>query len=293
MTQRTLVLTGASDGIGAAAARELAQGDDRLLLVGRSPGKLSAVAQSLGTESFAADFERLEEVRALAAWVRERTDRIDVLVNNAGGVFAERVVTADGNERTMQVNHYAGFLLTNLLMDLLIRSSATIVNTSSVGAHAFGRIDLADLDNARKYKTMKAYGDSKLANILFAKGLHARYHVQGISAVALHPGNIASNFGKETGDAMMKFIYGTPLARLLGTPQAGAANLIWAINGEPGVTWQSGEYYDGRRQLPRRANPQQDDQALIGAVWIESGRRVGLPHLDWPSAHGATPTTAP
>ncbi|TDC02320.1 SDR family NAD(P)-dependent oxidoreductase [Micromonospora fluostatini] len=277
MPQRTILITGASDGIGATAARQLARRGERLLLVGRSPEKLAAVAGPAGAESFVADFERLDDVRALAAWVRERTDRIDVLANNAGGVFAQRVVTVDGNERTMQVNHYAGFLLTNLLIDVLKQSDATIVNTSSIGAHAFGKIDMGDLDHARTYKTMKAYGDSKLANILFAKGLHARFHAVGISAVALHPGNIASNFGKQTGNAMMKFIYKSPLARLLDTPDEGAANLIWAIDGTPGVTWRSGEYYNAKRAIPRRVNPQQNDQALIDAVWAESARRVGLP----------------
>jgi len=185
---KTIVITGASDGIGAAAARKLAEQGERLLLVGRSRDKLASVAEPLKAESFVADFERLTDVRALATWILERTERIDVLANNAGGVFAQRVVTLDGNERTMQVNHYAGFLLTNLLMDVLLRSSATIINTSSVGAQAFGQLDLADLDLARRYKTMKAYGDSKLANILFAKGLHARFHAQGLSAVAFSPG---------------------------------------------------------------------------------------------------------
>lgn len=275
MTQRTIVITGASDGIGAAAARKLAATGDRLLLVGRRADKLDAIATPLGAESFVADFERLADVRTLAQQIRERTDRIDVLANNAGGVFAQRVVTVDGNERTMQVNHYAGFLLTNLLLDLLRDSDATVVNTSSVGARAFGKLDLADLDNAGKYKTMKAYGDSKLANILFTKGLHARHHSQGINAVALHPGNIASNFGKETGNRWMKLIYASPAARLLSTPDDGADNLLWAIDGTPGTTWTSGEYYESRKP-PRRPNPQQNDTALIDAFWAESARRTGL-----------------
>jgi NAD(P)-dependent dehydrogenase (short-subunit alcohol dehydrogenase family) len=276
VSQRTIVMTGASDGIGAAAARELGRRGERLLLVGRSRDKLSAVASPLGAETFIADFERLDDVRRLADEVRDRTDRIDVLANNAGGVFAQRVVTVDGNERTMQVNHYAGFLLTNLLMDILTASDATVVNTSSVGAHAFGKIHMSDLDSAHKYRTMKAYGDSKLANILFAKGLHSRYHGQGLNAVALHPGNIASNFGRETGNGLMKLIYKSPFARLLDTPEQGADNLMWAIEGTPGRTWQSGEYYTDRRRLPRRPNPQQNDAALADALWAESARRVGL-----------------
>jgi NAD(P)-dependent dehydrogenase (short-subunit alcohol dehydrogenase family) len=274
MTQRTIVLTGASDGIGAAAARRLAARGERLLLAGRSPEKLAAVAEPLGAEFFAADFEHLAEVRRLAAWVQERAERVDVLVNNAGGVFGDRMVTEDGNERTMQVNHYAAFLLTHLLLERLQAGGATIVNTSSVGAKAFGKIDLADLDNQGRYRTMKTYGDSKLANILFTKGLHARYHAAGLSSVALHPGNIASNFGS-TGSPWMKAIYRTPLRHLLDTPEDGAGNLLWAIDGTPGQTWRSGEYYESRK-LPRRPNPQQNDPRLVDGLWVESARRVGV-----------------
>lgn len=275
MTQRTIVITGASDGIGAALARKLAAQGDRLLLVGRSPAKLADVAGPLRAESFTADFTVLDQVRDLAQQLQAATDRVDVLVNNAGGVFAERVVTRDGNERTMQINHYAGFLLTHLLLDRLKDSGASVVTTSSVGARAFGKLDMADLDHARKYKMMKAYGDSKLANILFTKGLHARYHRDGINAVALHPGNIASNFGRETGSGLIKFIYASPIARLLSTPDDGADNLRWAVDGSPGSTWVSGEYYEPRKP-PRRANPQQDNARLVDTFWVESERRVGL-----------------
>lgn len=275
MPGRTVVITGASDGIGAALAGRLAAQGDKLLLVGRSADKLRRVAEPLGAQSFAADFEYLDNVRTLAESLRATTDRIDVLANNAGGVFAEKVITSDGNERTMQVNHYAGFLLTNLLLDSLLAGNATVVNTSSAGARVFGKIDMADLDQRGKYKTIKAYGDSKLANILFTKGLHARYHDQGLSSVAIHPGSIASNFGKETGTRAMKLIYASPIVRLLSTPDDGADNLQWAIDGVPGTTWVSGEYYEPRK-LPRRPNPQQDDPALVDALWAESSRRVGL-----------------
>ncbi|MGM1017211.1 MAG: SDR family NAD(P)-dependent oxidoreductase [Actinomycetota bacterium] len=273
MTPRTIVLTGASDGIGAAAARRLAERGERLLLVGRSSEKLAAVAGPLGAESFVADFTHLDEVRVLAAWVRERTDRIDVLANNAGGIFAERRITADGHEATMQVNHDAHFLLTHLLMDALRVGQGTVINTSSIASRAFGRIDLADLDN-REYSATKAYGDAKLANILFAKGLHARAHDQGISAVAFHPGYIASNFAGE-GRTWMRFLYRTPLRRLMGSSDVGAGRLLWFIDGVPDATWTSGEYYEGRRP-PRKPNPQQADEALIDAFWAESERRVGI-----------------
>jgi len=273
MATRTIVLTGASDGIGAAAARRLAKRGERLLLVGRSAEKLAAVAGPLDAESFVADFARLDDVRALAAWVLERTDRVDVLANNAGGILAERRITADGHEATLQVNHDAHFLLTHLLSDALRTGGASVVNTSSVASRAFGNIDLTDLDN-RDYTATKAYGDAKLANILFTKGLHARFHDQGISAVAFHPGYIASNFAGE-GRTWMRYLYRTPFRHLMGSSDAGAEKLLWFIDGVPDATWTSGEYYEGRR-LPRRPNPQQNDPGLVDAFWTESERRVGI-----------------
>ncbi|WP_062464141.1 SDR family NAD(P)-dependent oxidoreductase [Demequina soli] len=272
MTQRIVLITGASDGIGAATARALARRGDRLLLTGRSPAKLAAVADATGAERLAADFARLDDVRALAAWVRERTDRLDVLANNAGGIFAERVMTADGNERTLQVNHLAGFLLTNLLTDRLIAARGTVVNTASAAATKYARLDLDDLDAARGYKATTAYGNAKFATMLHAAGTHARLAPEGVRAVAIYPGDVASNFAKDTGTASMKLFYKGPLARFLRTPEDGAANLIWAMDDAP----DPGRTYTERRVPPRRPHPQLADAALADALWAESERRVGL-----------------
>lgn len=145
-----------------------------VVLVGRSPEKTRAVAAELGVEHHVADFARLDDVRALAADLAS-LERIDVLANNAGGIFGDRTLTADGFEKTLQVNHLAPFLLTALLLDTLLASGAAVVNTSSVAAKAYGRLDLADLDNAAAYTPEKAYGDSKLANVVHARALHARF----------------------------------------------------------------------------------------------------------------------
>ena len=150
MSERTIVITGASDGIGAAAARALAASGDRVVIVGRSPQKTEAIAAELGADHFIADFTRLADVRALAAELLRRYPRIDVLANNAGGIMGARELTADGHEKTLQVNHLAPFLLTTLLMDRLIESRASVINTSSA-ANRFGRLNLDDLGNARKY----------------------------------------------------------------------------------------------------------------------------------------------
>ncbi|WP_062386083.1 SDR family NAD(P)-dependent oxidoreductase [Demequina iriomotensis] len=276
MTRRTILITGASDGIGAATARALARRGDRVLLTGRSPAKLARVAHDTGAEAYAADFAQLTDVRALADWVRDRTDRLDVLANNAGGIFADRTVTEDGNELTMQVNHFAGFLLTRLLEDELVAGGATVVNTASAAADKYGSLDLSDLDATGAYKATKAYGDAKLATMLFARSLHTRLRDRGVTALAIYPGDIASNFAKDTGTASMKLFYKGPMARFLRTPDFGAANLMWAMDGADGTTWRSGETYTERRVLPRRPHPQLGDDALGDALWRESERRVGL-----------------
>lgn len=273
MSRRTIVITGASDGIGAVAAAAEARRGDRVLLVGRSEEKLRRVARDLPAEYFVADFTSLDQVRTIAASILERVDSVDVLVLNAGGIFGDREITQDGHEKTFQVNHLAHFLLTELLLDALKAGNASVVSTSSVGARFFGHLELDDLDNVKAYSPQKAYGDAKLANILFTKGLASRYGTDGISAVALHPGNVATNFASDT-THFMHTIYHTPLKRLiLISPEKGGANLTWAIDGRPGIDWVSGEYYEKRR-IARKVNPQQNDAAFIDAFWDASAELV-------------------
>jgi NAD(P)-dependent dehydrogenase (short-subunit alcohol dehydrogenase family) len=181
---RTIVITGASDGLGAAAAKRLSGSGEDVVVVGRSPQKTKAVATELGADYLVADFTDLAQVRALAEELLARYPRIDVLANNAGGFMGEREVTVDGHEKTFQVNHLAPFLLTTLLLDRLVESQASVLNTSS-----------------------KAYGDAKLENILFTKELHHRYHAAGISTAAFHPGSVASNFGNEAGSRMIRLVW--------------------------------------------------------------------------------------
>src|SRR6185312_5196011 len=147
---RTTVITGASDGIGAAAAKMLAYPGDTLVLVGRSPSKTKAIAEELEADYFLADFTELSQVRALAAALAEKYPRIDVLANNAGGIMGHRELTVDGHEKTFQVNHLAPFLLTTLLIDRLAVSRATIINTSSAAHKAMARFDIDDLDAEKR-----------------------------------------------------------------------------------------------------------------------------------------------
>jgi NAD(P)-dependent dehydrogenase (short-subunit alcohol dehydrogenase family) len=259
MDDKIAIITGASDGIGAEAARQLRAKGASVVIVGRSPEKARAVAREIGAKHYSADFAKLSDVRKLAADLRRDYRRIDVLANNAGGLFGKREITVDGHEKTMQVNHLAPFLLTNLLLDVLIASKAAVINTASVAHKLFSRFDINDLEVARNYTARVAYANSKLENILFTRELHRRYHDQGISTACFHPGIVASNFASTTDD-WMRFVYRTPLRRLmLISPAKGADTLVWLASTMPGKDWKSGEYYYKRRIshdiLPAATNP--------------------------------------
>jgi NAD(P)-dependent dehydrogenase (short-subunit alcohol dehydrogenase family) len=271
MPQRTIVITGASDGIGAAAARKLAETGERVVVVGRSPEKTAAVAAELGADYFLCDFAELAQVRQLATALRDKYERIDVLVNNAGGIMAGHELTSDGHEKTFQVNHLAPFLLTTELMDVLAASRATVINTSSA-ANGFGRLDLADLNSTRKYSTNRAYGTAKLANILFTSELQNRYGAAGISAAAFHPGVVATNFAAES-TSWFRHAYKTVLNRFLLTSEQGADTLVWLATSAPGRDWVPGAYYVKRALA--KANKQAYDPEFAREFWDRSLELVG------------------
>ncbi|MCB1517089.1 MAG: SDR family NAD(P)-dependent oxidoreductase [Hyphomicrobiaceae bacterium] len=276
LTRRTIIVTGASDGIGAAAARSLTSHGHEVVIVGRSPDKTRAVAAETGAEFHIADFARLDEVRDLARELDQRHERIDVLANNAGGIFGERKKTVDGFELTFQVNHLAPFLLTSLLLPKLIAGRASIIQTSSIGARFSGKIDIDDLDMDRNYSAIRAYMASKLENVLFTRELHRRYHAEGISAAAFHPGNIASGFGAHTQSRLMRLIATNPIFRAVAaTPEQGAQQLVWLAEGMPGRDWESGAYYE-RGKPASRENPQAREARLAEQLWERSAQLVGM-----------------
>ncbi|MDF2492312.1 MAG: dehydrogenase with different specificity [Microbacterium sp.] len=272
--QRTIVITGASDGIGAASARQLQDAGEKVVIVGRNPEKTDAVARRLGADSFVADYSDLAQVRDLAAALFDTYPRIDVLANNAGGIFGERTTTADGYEFTFQVNHLGGFLLTNLLFDRLVESQASVIQTSSLAARRFSRFDIDDLQGEKKYSASTAYGNGKLANILFTKELHRRFHENGLNAVAFHPGAIASGFAAAA-DGPWKFMYTNPIAsRLLTSTEIGGSRLTWLALGKPGVDWQPGEYYANNRLA--KTSQVADDPGIAKKLWERSAEMVAL-----------------
>jgi NAD(P)-dependent dehydrogenase (short-subunit alcohol dehydrogenase family) len=277
MTARTIVITGASDGIGASAARTLAKAGERIVVVGRSDAKTQSVAEEINADFFVSDFADLSQVRTLAAELKAKYPRIDVLVNNAGGIMGNRELTVDGHEKTFQVNHLAPFLLTTELMDVLAASKASDVNTSSA-ANGYGKLENDDLDAARKYSTSRAYGTAKLANILFTTELHHRFHAAGISTAAFHPGGVATNFAAES-TSPFRFVYKSFLKRLMLTPEQGADTLVWLATTTPGEDWISGAYY-AKRALAK-ANKQAYDASLARQLWERSAEMVaGIDRLD-------------
>ncbi|MBC2836830.1 SDR family NAD(P)-dependent oxidoreductase [Paragemmobacter straminiformis] len=264
----TIVITGASDGIGAAAAARLSAQGHNVILAGRSPAKTEAVARRLGLPFHIADFARLDDVARLASALGS-LPRIDVLANNAGGIMGRRSVTADGFERTFQVNHLAPFLLTRLLLGKLAESRAKVIQTSSMAANIFGKgFDIGDLQNTRDYRPAKAYGYGKLENILFTRELDRRHRADGISAVAFHPGVVRTAFARDT-THVMRLLYHSPLKYLFTiSPETSANRLVALVQGRPGTDWQRGEVYD--KSHPMRVDFQDPDGTAARRLWTES-----------------------
>ena len=273
MKDKIIVITGSSDGIGAEAARQLNAKGANVVIVGRSPEKTKSVADELGSKYYLADFTKLIEVQRLAEDLIKDYPRIDVLANNAGGIFGKREITIDGHEKTMQINHLAPFLLTNLLLDLLIKSRATIINTSSRAHQVFSKFDINDLEVEKNFTERISYGNAKLENILFTRELDKRYRSKGISAVAFHPGTVASNFASDTDD-FLKYIYHTPLRRIfLTSPKKAAETLVWLASSAPGKDWQPGEYYY-KHKITDHIHPAATSEENAKILWEQSEKFI-------------------
>jgi NAD(P)-dependent dehydrogenase (short-subunit alcohol dehydrogenase family) len=273
--RRVVVITGGSDGIGAAAARSLARRGDRVVLVGRSPAKTREVAAETGAEGHVADFADLSQVRELAAQIGRKYTQIDVLVNNAGLIAgAARTVTTDGHELTFQVNHLAAFLLTMLLREQLSVAGATVITTSSrAGATRDARVNLDDLDMAARYDGLRAYKASKLANVLFTREVARRWAPLGVSAVAVHPGMVRSQWGK-TGPWAVRAVVNSPFRGVMRSPERGASTIVWLATTKPGKDWTTGGYYADLK--PAAPSPLVGDADLAGRLWDQSAAMCGL-----------------
>ncbi len=274
MKERTIVITGASDGIGRAAATKLKSNGENVVIIGRSKEKTKTVADQIKVPYYTADFSKLSEVRQLGSSLKKDYSTIDVLANNAGGIMGPgSIITEDGYDRTIQVNHLGGFLLTNILMDTLCASKASVINTSSAAQQFSGNTDMSDLKLESNYTRMGAYGKSKFMNVLFTKELHRRFNSHGISSAAFHPGVVRTNFGEEFGGST-KLLYSGPIKYVLKTPEKGADTLIWLATTQPGKDWVSGEYYANRHV--KRPSKQAGDPQKASILWEASLKATGL-----------------
>lgn len=268
---RTIVITGASNGVGASAARILhkRRPQDMLVLVGRNPEKTKAVAEELGANYHVADYESLGQVRRLAEELSQY-EQIHALGNNAGGIFDGPFATADGFERTWQVNVVAPFLLTSLLRDTLRESDATVVQTSSVANMVMSSFDPGDPNTFEKFTAERAYGNAKLGDILLTRYIDAH----GITSVAFHPGVLKTGFGTTSTSTTSK-LYASAMGKRFGSADQGGENLAFFLTGTPGIHFESGEYYNQKRK-PGLKRPIAKNRSVARRVFDDLARQLDV-----------------
>lgn len=273
MTGKTCVVTGASSGIGLETAVALARAGARVAIVCRTADKGERAVEEIrrrsgnaaGVSLFVADLGSQRAVRGLAAQLIRELPRLDVLVNNAGLILRERVLTEDGIETTFAVNHLAYFLLARLLQPWLQASAPSrIVNVAS-SAHASGALHFDDLMGARHYTAWRAYAQSKLANVVFTYELARRLHGTGVTVNCLHPGVVGSNFGN-AGPAVIRL--GIRVVRpFLRSAARGAATAIYLAS-SPDVEAISGKYFENEREA--RSSDASYEPASAARLWTVS-----------------------
>lgn len=277
--ERVVVVTGASSGIGKEAAKALARQGWRVIAIGRDPGRCAAAEHELRaaggkTEMIVANLALLSEAARVAREIEARTDRVDVLINNAGGMSKEKVITAEGLEENFAGNHLGPFVLTNKLLPLLRRTAANapngavrIINTSSDASEMIPGMELGDMQVVESWSSGGAYCRGKLANVLHARALAKRLAGDGVIAHSVHPGTIASNFASHATEQTQAY-----MATLKSmSPEEGAVALVWlATDAEPGQS--SGGYF--HQCTPHAPNPLVDDDAYVSRFWDESEKLV-------------------
>ena len=279
MAGKSVLVTGGTGGIGKATAIGLAALGARVGITGRDQARAAAAAAGIraatgnaAVEAFAADMSAQAEVRRLAAQVADTYPRLDVLVNNVGGFWAHRHVTADGLEHTFALNHLAPFLLTSLLLDRLTASAPARIVTVSSGAHARGRIDFDDLQGERNYSGQRAYSQSKLASVMFTYELARRLDGTGVTATVLHPGVVRTSFGAEDQAAYFAVMIG--VARLfMKTPAQGASTPVYLAS-SPQVEGITGRYFVNRK--PKTSSKASYDAAAATRLWQASADLAGM-----------------
>ena len=266
---KVCLVTGSTGGIGAATAKALAARGAAVLVTGRDAGRGRAVVEEIASggwgsaEFVPADLSSQDEVRALAVAFLARHERLDVLVNNAGALFMRRRESVDGIEMTFALNHLAPFLLTHLLMDALQAAPAPRVVTVSSGAHRRARLEWDDLQSRRHYRGLRAYGQSKLANILFTYELARRSSGTNLTANTLHPGLVASGFALNNG-AVVAYSWRLLGALVAKSVDEGAKTVVYLAS-SPEVEGVSGQYFSECR--PVASSPVSHDLADALRLW--------------------------
>jgi len=278
MESKVVLITGGTSGIGRAAATALAAMGAEVVVTGRSRERGELAVEEIRDTSgngrvslMLADLAVQAEVRGLAEEFRERYDRLDVLVNNAGIIQSKRTETPDGIELTLAVNHLAPFLLTNLLLDLLKKSAPSRIITVSSEARRGAKIDFEDLQSERRYRPFKVYGMTKLANILFTYELAERLEGTGVVANSLHPGGVNTNFGNNNRS------FGTLIFRafkpFMRTPEQGADTVVYlAVSPEAGK--MTGRYLTDRKVVFSFEDPH--DEVVQKRLWEVSEALTNL-----------------
>ncbi|XP_056603239.1 retinol dehydrogenase 11 [Triplophysa dalaica] len=277
---KTVLITGANTGIGKETAVDLARRGAKVILACRDMGRASKAAEEIKKRSGndkvivrRLDLASLKSVRALAKEIQETEDRLDILINNAGIMMCPKWETEDGFEMQFGVNHLGHFLLTNLLLDLLKKSTPSrVVNVSSL-AHETGKIHFDDINMDKNYNPHTSYLQSKLANVLFNRELAARLKGTGVTTCALHPGVIRTELGRHFFSQLWKRILFLPFTFFIKTPWEGAQTTIYcAVEGS--LKDSSGLYYSDC--APKLAAPQGRDDAVARRLWDLSASMVGL-----------------
>jgi NAD(P)-dependent dehydrogenase (short-subunit alcohol dehydrogenase family) len=278
MRGKTVVITGGTSGIGEVAAIELAKMGARIVLVARDQSRGNATlarlqdsAPGIAHSVHLADLLRLAEMVRVASQIAEQESRIDVLINNAGALFATRRLTDDGLEYTFALNHMAYFVMTQGLRERLVASSpARVVNTASA-SHQGATLDFDDLQLAKRFGPMKAYGQSKLCNILFTRELARRLRGTGVTANCLHPGFVATRFGDQSGGVVSHL---AGLAKFFAiTPAKGAETIVYLAS-SPDVAETTGQYFYKSAPATPSSRAQDDRSALI--LWQRTAALAGV-----------------
>ncbi|MGB9017295.1 MAG: SDR family oxidoreductase [Pseudolabrys sp.] len=278
MRGKTVVITGGTSGIGEVAAVALAKMGARIVLVARDKSRgdatlarLRDITPDIAHSVYFADLLRLAEMKRVAAEIADHEPRIDVLINNAGALFAKRRLTEDGLERTFALNHMAYFVMTVGLRERLLASGlARIINTAST-AHQGATLDFEDLQSAKSFGGRKAYGRSKLCNILFTREFARRLQGTGVTANCLHPGFVATRFGDQSGGLISRLIW---LAKFSAISPAQGAETVIYLASSPDVAKATGQYF--YKSMPVRPSSWAEDDRSALLLWQRSAALAGM-----------------